>query len=76
MVNYIIIKVTEEGTESRTKAGLLRNLIHRFALENQINVADNLIRQDRDVYPDGRSVPYKEARELFYKATGQVPNVK
>ena len=70
MEHYIIIRVTEEAPSVFTKAGLLRRLIHRIALENDIKIADNLLREDRMCFPDGRPVPYEEAKALFKRVMG------
>lgn len=71
MEHYIIIRVTEDGDTSnpmrRIGAGFLRTLIHRVAKDNNITIADNIIREDRLFYPNQREVPYEEARELFRK---------
>jgi len=70
MHHYLLIRVEEpvENTNPHiSNTGLLRNLIHWFSRENDIQVADNLIRADRKTLYDGRPVPYKEAEELFKK---------
>lgn len=67
MEHYILIRVNEEETTSRTKASFLRWLIHRVASDNNIIIADNLIREDRNHLPNGNPVPYEEAKRLFSK---------
>lgn len=67
MEHYIIIRVTEENIGNKTRAGFLRTILHRVAMENDIRISDNLIREDRELLQDGRPNPYKEAKELFSK---------
>jgi hypothetical protein len=71
MEHYWLIKVTENETTGPTKVGFLRKELHMLATDFHIEMADNLIRQDREVYPDGKKVPYFEAQQLFKKIGGK-----
>jgi len=70
--NYLIIRVEEPEGDIKskmfsTRTSLVRRMIHRFCKDNNIVVADNIIRADRTEFPWGGKVPYKEAEELFKK---------
>ena len=67
MENYLIIRVTEPDTEGSTQTAMLRRAIHNWAVENGIDLADNIIRAHRKTFLNGQPVPYKEAQELFKK---------
>jgi hypothetical protein len=76
MKHYIIIEVREPDTPRSvvyaTDAGFLRQTIHQIATERELDIADQLIREDRPfLFGSHELTPYQQVHLTFRAAMGQ-----